>query len=680
LMSAAETIAKALNGRLAVGGRGYICPCPVPSHGRRRGDRNPSLLVRDGDFQPLVHCFAGCDRQRVLEELRRRGLIPDFARSPRPTRYDGSALSPSAARRIVATYNYDEENGDLLFQVVRYEPKDFRQRRPDGAGGWSWSVHGVRQVPYRLPELIETLANRRVVLVVEGEKDVEALRAVGITATCSPGGASKWRDEYSAHFTGADVIIIPDNDDPGRKHAERVAASLCKVTAHVRLLELPGLPPAGDVSDWLAAGGTREQLDKLIAGAAEWQPQQKPDGQRQQSKGRKSSKLVCLGTIKPAATDWLWQNRIPRGAQTISTGVPGVGKSQQHCDIVAHVSTGALWLDGTPCPCGDTIMLTCEDSYTRTIVPRLLAAGANLQRVYGLECIRIDAKTKRAFLLTEDLDELEQHLARLPNATLVTIDPITGFFGSGKINSNSVTDIRGALGPMADLAERYNVAVHTITHPPKTTTSAMNAFVGSQAFVAASRMAYLTVEEKDEGKSTGRYLLTMVRSSLGPKMPTLAYRLQQITVGQDDRDSRPIIGSYVHWEDGTVEMTADEALAASAGGSDEPTATDDAVDFLGKALADGRLPVKETERQAVEAGLLAEGKPIGHSKPFRAAERRWGSLPPRAECVRDGHGRSRRCPPLPKVPCRFRGHLRERRASSSRADEAGEDSNGQRRD
>jgi hypothetical protein len=109
--------------------------------------------------------------------------------------------------------------------------------------------------------------------------------------------------------------------------------------------------------------------------------------------------------------------------------------------------------------------------------------------------------------LTEDLDELERHLVALPNAVLVTIDPVTGFLGTGKINSNSITDVRGTLAPLGDLAERQNVAIHTVTHPPKTTTSAMNAFIGSQAFVAASRMAYLTTEEMDEGGApTGRFL------------------------------------------------------------------------------------------------------------------------------------------------------------------------------
>jgi hypothetical protein len=122
-------------------------------------------------------------------------------------------------RRIVDTYDYRNEHGELLFQAVRYEPKGFSQRRPD-ANEWTWNLEGVRRVPYRLPELIEALAAKKDVVIVEGEKDVEALRELGIAATTCPGGAGKWRDDYNQHFKGACVVIIGDNDEPGRNRAK----------------------------------------------------------------------------------------------------------------------------------------------------------------------------------------------------------------------------------------------------------------------------------------------------------------------------------------------------------------------------------------------------------------------------------------------------------------------------
>ena len=173
----------------------------------------------------------------------------------------------SLAARIVATYDYTDECSELLFQVARlHDPKDFRQRRPDGRGRWEWKTKGVRQVPYRLPELIAGQTGGPV-FIVEGEKDADALAGLGLVASCNPGGAGKWRPEFSRYFEGADVVVIPDNDEAGRDHARAIVQNLTPVAARVRKVDLPGLPEKGDVSDWLAAGGTREQLEAIVAEA-----------------------------------------------------------------------------------------------------------------------------------------------------------------------------------------------------------------------------------------------------------------------------------------------------------------------------------------------------------------------------------------------------------------------------
>jgi hypothetical protein len=178
--------------------------------------------------------------------------------------------------RIVATYDYTDEAGNLLFQTIRYEPKTFRQRRPDPSapGGWSWSVRGVRQVPYRLPGIQAAITVGRPIYIVEGEKDADALNREGLDATCNAMGAGKWPAEMSALLTGADVVIVPDNDESGRNHAAVVASALRGHAARVRVLELPGLAPKGDVSDWLAAGGDGAQLSDLAEREGrDWTPE-----------------------------------------------------------------------------------------------------------------------------------------------------------------------------------------------------------------------------------------------------------------------------------------------------------------------------------------------------------------------------------------------------------------------
>jgi hypothetical protein len=195
--------------------------------------------------------------------------------------WTGPPKSNGQGGDIVATYDFLNEAGELLFQKVRKIPKDFLLRRPDGHCGWIWNIKGVRKVIYRLPEVIEAIASELTVLCVEGEKDANNLWSIGVPATCNPDGASepnknpKWLNEYSELLRGADIVVIPDNDPSGHAHAEATAKMSRGVAKRVRYLDLakhwPECPKGGDVSDWLAAGHTREELDALIDAAPLWE-------------------------------------------------------------------------------------------------------------------------------------------------------------------------------------------------------------------------------------------------------------------------------------------------------------------------------------------------------------------------------------------------------------------------
>ena len=176
--------------------------------------------------------------------------------------------APAGNRRSAErTYDYRDENGALLYQVVRFAGKEFRQRRPDGKGGWFWKLDGVRRVPYRLPELLLSTSN---VFIVEGEKDVETLRCARLVATCNAGGAGKWHEEFGEHLRGRVCILIADNDESGIKHVEDVARKLKPYTGQViNLGPLPVAPERGDVSDWLGAGHTIADLLALVTAAEE---------------------------------------------------------------------------------------------------------------------------------------------------------------------------------------------------------------------------------------------------------------------------------------------------------------------------------------------------------------------------------------------------------------------------
>lgn len=233
-----------------IDGRQRDTRCPVHE------DQRASVSVgRGDDARILLTCHAGCPTDAILAAV---GLTVADLFEPR----NGSG------KTIVAEYDYIDERGTLLYQVVRFAPKDFRQRRPDGAGGWTWKLGDVQRVLYRLPEL-----QGQSVYIAEGEKDVDHLRALGLTATCNAGGAGKWREDYTRQLQAAGVtsiVILPDNDDAGRAHAAQVAQSCHVAGLAVTVATLPDLPVKGDVSDWLAAGHAREELAALAAAAAPW--------------------------------------------------------------------------------------------------------------------------------------------------------------------------------------------------------------------------------------------------------------------------------------------------------------------------------------------------------------------------------------------------------------------------
>ena len=221
-------------------GSGFMGKCPAHE------DRKPSLSIAERNGKVLFHCHAGCSQESVLDALKSRALWEESA-------------EPPARPRIVDTYDYTDENGRLLYQIVRYEPKDFKQRRPDRNGDWNWKKH-PRQVLYRLPEVLEA----PIVFVVEGEKDVETLRGWGFVATTNAGGAKAvWEPEYTECLRGREVILIPDNDEAGRQRAQLIATALVHNTAKLRCLELNG---SKDISAWFEQGHSEVELIHLLDG------------------------------------------------------------------------------------------------------------------------------------------------------------------------------------------------------------------------------------------------------------------------------------------------------------------------------------------------------------------------------------------------------------------------------
>ena len=243
-------------------GNGWSARCPG------HDDKRASLSIKAGVTGVLLTCHRGCDTEAVVAAMgvHMRDLF-----------YENGTGTRS---EILETYDYLDEDGTLLYQVVRKFPKSFLQRRPDGRDGWIWKLGDVRRVLYRLPQLFEAIGLDQPIAIVEGEKDANRLADLGVAATTNAAGAGKWRRGYSECLRAAQVFIMPDNDDAGRDHAHAVATSIHGIAASVRIIELPGLPPKGDVSDWLDAGGTIDELTRLVRDTPVWEEGSEPEAER----------------------------------------------------------------------------------------------------------------------------------------------------------------------------------------------------------------------------------------------------------------------------------------------------------------------------------------------------------------------------------------------------------------
>ena len=251
--------------------------------------------------------------------------------------------------RLTATFDYRDADGKLRYQVCRYDwsvdpavnpkghAKTFVQRRPDTAkqSGWSYSVKGVEPLPYRLPELLEDVEAGRPIFVVEGEKKVDMLRANGVPATCNHGGAGKWGDELSAYLAGADIIILPDNDDAGRGHADLVGRKLEGTAQRVRILDLPGLPDKGGIDDWLPGHEADDLYDAVDRDARLFEA------------APFKSMFGAVGWAQldePGPThEWLIKGILTRNEISFLLGESQSGKSFLCIDMALSIARGVEW-------------------------------------------------------------------------------------------------------------------------------------------------------------------------------------------------------------------------------------------------------------------------------------------------------------------------------------------------
>lgn len=529
-------------------GAGWLASCPA------HDDQRPSLAISKGnDGKVLLYCHAGCKYNDIVKEL---NIEP---------------MNTQSDRRIVATYDYRDESGKLLFQKVRFEPKDFRCRIPDGSG-WSYSLNGCRRVLYNLPGVVKD----DIVFITEGEKDADTLNRLGYTATCNFDGAGKWGQEYNQYFKDKLVYLVGDNDAPGRKHVRLVFDNLKPAAGSVQIVQIPS--PHKDVSDYFAAGGTVDGFNQLVMDAVDAIPAGWTDAAAgavtddSPSGIVKPISLLSCADIQTADIDWLWPNRIPLGMFSLIVGDPGIGKSFLSTYLASVITTGRDWADGSKSQNGSVFLFADEDDFSRVVVPRLVTNGADIRRVFCLNTL-IGENTLFDVGDITHLARLEQAIEQVGDCKMILFDPITAYLGGCNANSNS--EVRMALSGLVRMAQKRVVTMLGISHlNKKAELDAMYRALGSMGFVAQARAVWGVVKDKADETGETR-IFSPIKTNLSIKVKGLSY---MIIDGKVVFDSEP------------VEENINQSLMASP-------ALDTAADFLLGELSGGKQ---------VEQGYLME--------------------------------------------------------------------------
>jgi hypothetical protein len=540
----------------------YEAECPAHE------DDRASLSISTGDDgKVLLRCFAGCRFNAIVDAA---GLTPSDcfpgdrpATDSKPSNHGDNNGKPKDVEisrtppQHVAEFIYRGENREPLYKVDRFEftvtyrrpdgstyqkrKKDFYQSRPV-PDGWVNKIDGVRRVLFMLPEL---LANpTQTVYLPEGEKKVIALTELGQVATTTSGGANNWHmaDQRTIReaLAGRHVIILPDNDEAGRKYGNDALRDLLPIVASVKVLNLPDLPPKGDIVDWLADDHTVAELEQLAADSPVVTKAPPDDGKERSSPSQPSDPpaepaliVIRASKMKAKPVRYLAPGRFAFGKLHLIGGRGGSGKSTMLRKFVADLTRGrkAFGLSyDAPAPV-DVLLVCGEDGPEDTIVPGLAAEDADLNRVGIIRGIMVGNKKQGFTLSAENIELIRRELANKPSIKVIIIDPIASYVGKLRVDDNRAAELRAAvLDPLNELAEEAGIAIILVAHLNKGNGDALDRIAGSAAYRDAVRAAYLVAPDEDDDEK--RVIVPIKWNLPGFERTGIPFRQRDLTDGE----------------------------------------------------------------------------------------------------------------------------------------------------
>lgn len=465
-------------------GKEYIAKCPAHE------DKKPSLSVSNGDDgRVLIYCHAGCETSDILAAigLEVKDLFSDNGNKPKS--------------EPLAIYDYVDKTG-IKYQVLRYFPKDFKVRRPDGAGDWIYDLKGVRRIPYNLLAVRQAIKENESIFVCEGEKDCDTLDSLGICATTNSGGVGgfrQWNEGLADYFEGVNIVILPDNDKAGREHALKVAhSSLKEIVTSIKIVELPNLPDKGDVTDWIKAGHSKEELIKLVSKAEEWQP--KADEIQTEPFALLLRDFMDAGSLE---IEWLWEGILPKPSLGILAAKPKFGKTLLSFNLAIAISLGCHYL-GRKVKQTDVLIVQLEDPEV-IIRNRFSKMGiGDEEHIFiraGMPMTKEDWKLLNEFIAEKQIG-------------LIIIDPFIFAF-SGNEQDATATSI--FLKSIRELIFATGCSVLLVHHHRKSQGEHGDQIRGSSAILGAVDVALELIRE-DEDNPTATLKITSRFASVEPEI------------------------------------------------------------------------------------------------------------------------------------------------------------------
>jgi len=536
-----ETIAKALGNAKQVNGQ-WVCSCPVPGHGRGNGDKNPSLSITESDGRVLFHCHGGCDQRDVFDAVRARDLLPTT-----PKREEIS-FTQHQDKVLEKEWVYRAEDGTELFTKRRYKTNDAKGKtysihRVDAAGKRIAGIKDTRIVPLNLPEIIEAKQSGRAIYLVEGEKAADALTSIGAIATTSHTGAGSWPTEITQYFAGANVVVIPDNDQPGISYAKRAIAHLLPVVKSIRYLDLGLMMEGDDAYEWVYhAKGTRKELAEMARQAPVitdhiQAAEPEPVLSEAFNPTPQLLNIEAWDTIKDEPVNWIIENVLPEGGFAALYGPPGSYKSFVALDIAEAVATGRQWMGNQVTNPGAVLYIAGEGH--GGIGARIKACKINHQTQDGAEIyvIRYQLNLRSS---ADDFNLLMQSIDALIERTgielrLVQIDTLARAFGGG--NENDSQDMGAFIHNAGRLQRKLNCALMVLHHSGKDATKGLRGHSSLLGAVDTQlELQKLEQEVKQDGVA-GKGVITVSKQKDGQDNIKFGFEMILIDINQKLNDA-----------------------------------------------------------------------------------------------------------------------------------------------